>query len=928
MPSSFSVDGRRAANPIRGRADELKTIAGQLKTLSTGHRGVLVIEGPPGIGKTRLVAEAMALARNSNVRTLFGEAHEYQRTIPFFALFTAILQADPPVGDASTLRRLGGSSDHTYWVVHELRNAIRAAAAQAPLAIVLEDIHWADDSTLLVLRSLATQHDLPVLWVLSAKSGAAGPVARETLAVLRGAGAKFLRLTPLAPSAVTDMIADALHANVDDTLSTIVARANGNPYLVSKIVGGLIDDGRLAVSRGRAVATGTDLPRSLASCMKRRLDQLSGDASELVRVAAVLPDRFSARLLASMLERQPAALMSSLAEAVRAGLLVEDGEQMRFGHDLLREATRKSLQQSLCRAMERQAASLMLKAGAAPIEVAAQLVRSAEPGDQEAIHALRQAAHSVSRSDASAAADLSRHALELLPTDGIEHGRVVAETVALLNRATRYEESEELALAELSGASAEDEAEILLRVPSFTRHSARRRAAENRRALGLDNISAVTRARHQALLAYNLMLDDAAGQQRPAAEEAAGAAAAAGDLAAKIVADLTLTCLDGAEGQVCRALQDLEQLCALGYTNDLPVAHLLATNVYANLLAVVGRLNEAANQVAVGMQRARQERNVLAMDVWATIDGAVHLAAGRLAEARAAVEALPPPEPSDATELDLLRLGVLAQVAVSTDDRTLLQQTIFQAHDAYLGGATVVRCRAAYVLALAAWQREDLDDAMRWFGDDIELFGTFPAPAALDHLILGARIAAARGDAALRSRVERAANKLRHDEREIPLFAAVAQYVRGILDGDAEVLVSAAELLAESARPLLYAAAAEDAGRRLIVADREDTALDQLNAAFETYTRSGALADARRVGRTLRRLGVQRRIVSQQRAKTGWDSLTNSELKVVDLIARGATNRAAADQLQLSLHTVKTHVHNIFAKLDISSRGELLHAMQ
>jgi predicted ATPase len=113
------------------------------------------------------------------------------------------------------------------------------------------------------------------------------------------------------------------------------------------------------------------------------LDLLSDNASEAVRIASVLPDRFSAGLLAAMLERQPASLMSALAEAVRAGLLIEDGAQLRFGHDLLREATRKSLPQSLRRAMERQSASVMLSMGAAPAEVATQLARSADPGDGE-----------------------------------------------------------------------------------------------------------------------------------------------------------------------------------------------------------------------------------------------------------------------------------------------------------------------------------------------------------------------------------------------------------------------------------------------------------------------------------------------------------------------------------------------------------------
>jgi DNA-binding CsgD family transcriptional regulator len=136
-----------------------------------------------------------------------------------------------------------------------------------------------------------------------------------------------------------------------------------------------------------------------------------------------------------------------------------------------------------------------------------------------------------------------------------------------------------------------------------------------------------------------------------------------------------------------------------------------------------------------------------------------------------------------------------------------------------------------------------------------------------------------------------------------------------------------ADVLQSSSRPLLYAAAAEDAGGELARTDRGDAALDQLNAAFDTYLHHEALADARRVGRQLRRLGVERRIVSHPRAKTGWDSLTDSEIKVVNLIAQGATNRDVAAQLHLSLHTVKNHVHNAFAKLGISSRAQLTQFM-
>jgi DNA-binding CsgD family transcriptional regulator len=190
-------------------------------------------------------------------------------------------------------------------------------------------------------------------------------------------------------------------------------------------------------------------------------------------------------------------------------------------------------------------------------------------------------------------------------------------------------------------------------------------------------------------------------------------------------------------------------------------------------------------------------------------------------------------------------------------------------------------------------------------------------------VILGARVASAAGDAGLRARVLQATDLLERERPAIPLFTGVAGYARGILERDAQALVAAADVLHSSSRPLLYAAAAEDAGGELARTERNAEAIDQFNAAFDTYMRHEALADARRVGRELRRLGVQRRIVSHPRAKTGLDSLTDSELKVVNLIAQGATNRSVAQRLHVTPHTVKAHLHNAFAKLGINSRAEL-----
>ncbi|MGA8546551.1 MAG: AAA family ATPase [Mycobacterium sp.] len=924
----FDVGGQRLVTPpIRGRADELKLIGSLVTAVAQGRGGVLVIEGPPGIGKSRLLTEVLALADKCGVRTLFGEAFEYQQTVPFFSLFMATLRADPPVGDAEALRALGGSADLRYWVVHDLADAIHAAAAQTPLAIVLEDIHWADNSTLLALRSLATvRPDVAVLWVLTARTGAGGPAVQETLSMLHRANATLVRVAAITPDAVADMVQDAVRAKADVSLLNLAAKAHGNPFLLTELLGGLHDEERLTNRGGCVAVNGANLPRRLGAGMQQRLDGLSDEARQLVQVAAVLPDRFSAAMVAAMVDRQPAALVAAVEEAVRADLLAEDGDQLRFRHDLLREATRQSLPESLRRAMERQSATIMLDMGAAPEEVATQLARSAEPGDKEAIDALRQAAQSVGRGDAGAAADLSERALELLPTHELDYGSLVSETVAWLNRATRYDEAQRLADSALTTQlSQDDEAEIRLGMAAGIEDPAQR-IAEIRRALQLVGINDVTRARHQAWLAYFEVVNGLHADTS-AAGVAAAAATATGDLEARIVSDTALALIDYQDGYAVRALRRMDEVEVLTRSGEATFGGIYAAKRRAGLIVCTGSLEEASAQVAEGTEKAHREHNAMALPGWTHLGGMVHAAAGRLAAARNTIEALPRREWANSTEVNIERMLVLAEVAARTGDRKLLQDLVSEALVLYPSTSPLLSCGAAYVVALAAWHRGDVHDAVRWLGGQNTRVITPLWPNVFDQLILMSRVASAAGDAGLRARVLQSIEVLERERPGVALFAAVAQQARGILERDADALLEAANALG-AWRPLLYAGASEDAAGELARAGRDAEAIESFNKAFDTFVGCEAIADARRVGRALRRLGVERRIVTHPRAKMGWDSLTDSELTVVNLIAQGATNRDVATQLHLSPHTVKTHVHNAFAKLGITSRAQLAQLMR
>ena len=118
--------------PIRGRSAELSEIRKLTASLQHGRGGVLVIEGPPGIGKTRLLREVMTLAENAGARSVLGEAFEYQQTVPFAPLFTATLRADPPIGDLEALRHMADREDSRFWVVQHLQARIAEEATRIP----------------------------------------------------------------------------------------------------------------------------------------------------------------------------------------------------------------------------------------------------------------------------------------------------------------------------------------------------------------------------------------------------------------------------------------------------------------------------------------------------------------------------------------------------------------------------------------------------------------------------------------------------------------------------------------------------------------------------------------------------------------------------------------------------------------------------
>lgn len=924
-PGDLSVASHQL--PIRGREDELGVVDDVVTELRNGSGSLLLVHGPPGIGKSRLLSEMVVRATRAGARSLASKAFEDQQLVPFAPLFNAFLGAEPPVGDAAAFRALSASADLRYWVVRELHSALLAAATDAPLFVVIDDAHWADTVSIMALSTLMEDlADAPVTWVLAMRSSEVRPTLRDSADGMTrawGPRAHTLRLSAVSVRAAADIAMDVLRAKADDSLMELTNMAQGNPFLLVELLQGLKEDGRLHVDGGRVSVTGRDLPRRLADTVDHRLNRLSPVTRQIVQVASVLPETFSAVALARMVEREPSALIEYVGEAIRADLLLEVDDRLRFRHEVLREAARLSLPATLRRALERESAQVLLASGAAPEQVALQIARSAEVGDRDAVATLRSAADSLARSDPTASAELSSRAIELTHPDDGERAGVVAQAVRLLGRAQRFDEARKLIMDALSGdLDAEGEACIRLSASMLSLDGFAECANHNRRSLILPAISAQSRALHQGWLAYNLMMDGQAAAARDAAVQARSAAASSHEQGAAVVVELATANVECADGFGLRSLEALTVVRSNLRTGAVDAMSDVVCFHRANVAMTLGELADAADVINLGIDDARRANDDLWLTTLRELEALRAVTAGDLAAARAAVElTLGGRDFVDVRSAGLVHLVVLSEVAARTDGRNLHRAAGVAARQLMDHGAASRRA-ACTALAHMAWQQGDSVAAGRWLAGDLELLGTPMFATDLDHLVLAARIARQSADTGLRDRVVTAAAVLDRGSDGVPLFAGVAEHARGTLEGDAVQLGAAVEALEDSQRPLLHASALEDLGSALAVAGLQERAIGALGTAFDVYAQHASTADARRVSRALRAFGVERR-VCRQRERNGWDSLTRSEWRVVDLVADGATNRQVADHLCVSHHTVNTHLRNIFAKLSIRSRDQL-----
>jgi DNA-binding CsgD family transcriptional regulator len=914
---------------LYGREAELVAIRSELGRLAGGASAAIVIEGGAGIGKSRLLAEVLDVARSLGARVCASAADPGETLVELSALLAALFDGPEPLLDRAELAGLRAQTGQRYWLLRDLQGLLEQAALETPILIAIDDAHWADSGTAAALRALpARLSGLPVAWVVATRP-VHGSAPARAIDQLQRSGATTIMLGPLDDAAAEQLARELLGGAADEGLSTLLRETGGSPYLLVELLLGLRDENRIRVADGQVELVDSRLPSRVQHGMRERLGRLSEAANAAATVAASLGRTFTYDELAHTLGWPPSDLLLPVGELLAASVLVERNDRLSFWHDLTREAVRVSVPASARRALDRQAAGALLEGGALPVEVASQLAESAEPGDEVAVTTLLEAAQALVTTDSATAAEFGRRALEIAPSRHPRRGELVGLTAIALHIAGRGDDAiafADTALREI--LPAQQEAEIRLSIAGMFAISPEIRIAAGRAALNLPDLPDTIRARHLACLFHNLVTAGRIEEARAALGEARAAIEVAADARASFTLRLAESALAYADAGFDSALELVTTAYRDGiFAGDdqrLRLAHMW----HGEVLSTLDRHDEAFAIAADGMAAAQRDRQGWAYEMFEVWHGRMLLRAGRLSEAAAVLEGRFDLEDGSraAAVLDAAGIVALGRVVLHQGDRRQVRRLADIAHVMFESGTPAVRGHAAWLLALVASAEGDPAAARRWVaaGDTADGRPTIPRfPLDIGDEVELARIALAADDGDLAQRALATALDRSATNPGIRSVEAVAAHVRGLVEARPAQLQEAVHLFDGSARRLEHASALEDLGAHLASAHR-DAGIDALGRALAGYTEIGATWDAGRVRSRLRALGVRRRIIAAEPETQGWGALTAAELAVARLVAEGLTNREVADRLFLSPHTVNSHLRHAFTKLGIHSRVELV----
>ena len=337
-----------------GRESELESLEELLKEAHLGHPRLVLCEGEPGIGKTRLAEEFVARAATGGALCAWGAGVDSSGAPPYWPwrqvfravtetmdleaisrqhrLSSELARVAPDVFPAAGVNADGGASlEDRFRQFDAVACLLRQVSLQAPLVIVLDDAHWADEPSLLLLQHVtrALSHER-LLLLVNARDTEQQPLLTG---LHREPVTRRMHLRGLSAPAIRRQLAQLVGYDPDEAdLGQVEAATGGNPFFVTEV-------GRLLAER-RAGRRAPPVTPTVRDAIAARLGRLSGECVRVLQAAAVLGREFSVTLVAAMVSLPAERCVALLDEAASAGL-VEGGElpgERRFLHALVRDA--------------------------------------------------------------------------------------------------------------------------------------------------------------------------------------------------------------------------------------------------------------------------------------------------------------------------------------------------------------------------------------------------------------------------------------------------------------------------------------------------------------------------------------------------------------------------------------------------------------
>lgn len=902
-----------ATTSFVGRDAELVLLEQLLADAGAGRGRALLIEGEPGIGRSALLSAALATAEPSGVRVLRGACEELTRPFPLRAPAQALAPEGLPTRRQGTV-----AEDPVTAAADQLAALVDRLCAAGPLALVIEDLHWADEPTLRLWERLSrSTTSMPLLLVATRRPVPVRPELDRLRDELRASGGVLIDLGGLTEPEVAKLATERLGGAPGPRLSKLLASAAGNPLYV----------GELLRSRRDGTDPLSDEPWDLGAASARaitdRLDFLSAKTRDTLRTAALLGPDFTVADLATVAEEPPDILAEALHEASGARVVQTDGAHMRFRHELIRRSLYEAMPTALRAALHHHATKALIDAGAPVERVAALLLPVlAEAEGREMDWIAAHAADLAARAPGSAA-PLLEHALARLDSTDPRRADVEDQMLAVAFRLGRDRKTEETARDIVVRENPERAARATWFLGATLLRAGRRGEAAEALA-DVDTAVPLWRARIAALRSTALAVRGGETAARQAADRAEAEGRRLGNRLTTAQVLSTRSVLSTLADDVLGALATTDEILARTEDDedgDLAELRLTVLGDRAALLTELDRFDEAEAAAREGLARAERAVRPAAGGLLRTRAAEARYAQGRwddaLAELEPALDDAQLRPPGAAYALRALIAGqrddwpeAARQLANLADRRG--------ADERAADSGTVLRARAMEAEHTAGPQRV------------VEVLRPCLTPDSGQRVIdpaglLPALVRAAQECGDLRSlRAAAQVCAVPVNGEPHPARRADLDWSTGMLTGEpARVLAAATYYRARGRRPAL-GNALEDAAVVQAAGGEMTAARATLAEALDVYARVGAVWDARRATARLRPYGVRPGVRgARQRPKNGRQALTGTERRVAELVGQGMTNPEIAGRLMLSRRTVETHVSHILTKLEISSRREV-----